>query len=183
MFRKIFKICFWSIGPILLVCLIFRCNYHHRIASDYNRVLDKMNLSLPSVKHVEASDNYDRGASRWDCLEYYIKFESPLPERTIKLLERRTQRSLNNWFREDRQSCIVYTYVSEREWKSDLFFLKGQIVKDLEYENDSAYIEYHIDEDEALFNFIFIGLVIAGMLMGLFLYAIISSFRSVRENS
>ena len=117
MFRKIFKICFWSIGPILLVCLIFRCNYHHRIASDYNRVLDKMNLSLPSVKHVEASDNYDRGASRWDCLEYYIKFESPLPERTIKLLERRTQRSLNNWFREDRQSCIVYTYVSEREWQ------------------------------------------------------------------
>ena len=111
MIRKIFKICFWSIGPILLVCLIFRCNYHHRIASDYNRVLDKMNLSLPEVKHVEASDNYDRGASRWDCLEYYIQFESPLPERTIKQLERRTQRSLNNWFREDRQSCIIYTYV------------------------------------------------------------------------
>ena len=66
---------------------------------------------------------------------------------------------------------------------SDLFFLKCQIVEDFEYENDSAYIEYHIDEDEALFNFIFIGLVIAGMLMGLFLYAIISSFRSVRENS
>ena len=117
MFRKIFKICFWSIGPILLVCLIFRCNYHHRIASDYNRVLDKMNLSLPSVKHVETSNNYDRGASRWDCLEYYIQFESPLPERTIKQLERRAQRSLNNWFREDRQSCIVYTYVSEREWQ------------------------------------------------------------------
>lgn len=182
MIRKILKICFWSVGPILLLCLICRYNCHHRTASDYKRVFDKLDLCLPEVKEVESVNNYDRGASRWDCLEYYIQFESPLSEKMVKCLERRAKRRLNNWFRENRQTCVVYTYVSEREWKSDMFFLKCQIIDDIESDNDSAYIEYHIDEDEAFFDILGIGLLILGMLFGLFIYGIVSSISSINNN-
>ena len=179
MVRKILKICFWSVGPMLLLCLIFRCNYHHRTASDYKRVFDKLNICLPAVRNVEASDNYDRGASRWDCHEYHIDFDEPLSQRCVNQLERRARIKTNNWFSENRQTCIIYTYVSERKWESDLFFLKCHIVDDLESENDSAYIEYYIDEDEALFNIILIGLVIFGMMLFYLMYGIISSIRSI----
>ena len=182
MVRKILKMCFWALGPILLLFLIVRCNYHHRTASDYERVFEKLNVCLPDVKDVEAFDNYDRGASRWDCLEYNIQFDSPLPEKTVRQLERKVRRRQGNWFKESGPTCVVYTYVSEKEWESDLFFLKCQILDDLESDKDSAYIEYYIDEDEAVFNFILIALLVFGMLFGLLIYGVVSAVSSAKND-
>lgn len=148
-------------GLIMLYCLFFRTDYHHRTAEDYQRIIHKLHVYLPEVSEVESSNNYDRGASRWDCFEHKIKFAIPLPEVSIKQLEKMAARSWNKWYRADRQSSVLYVYRSEDEWESDAFFYQCIIENDLIEDSDSLYIEYYIDEDEVVFNILkYIGLLL-----------------------
>ena len=48
------------------------------------------------IAEVDSWDNYDRGTSRWDCLEHKIKLATPLSEKTINQLERKATRSWND---------------------------------------------------------------------------------------
>jgi hypothetical protein len=173
---KIYKICFWSGIAFLLIWQIYRFDYHHRTAADYNAVLDKLRVELPEVSEVESFDNYDRGASRWDCIEHNITFQEELSDKTLKKLEKLCSRN-PHWVKEEDKFGVCYQYKSEKKWESDLYFLSCRL------QGRQAHIEYYIDEDESLFNLIDIALFFGVILMGLFLYAIISSFRSIRENS
>jgi hypothetical protein len=163
--QKIIDYVFLAVGIFLVFGLVFRNNYHHKTASDYQRIIKKLHITLPEISDVESSDNYDRGASRWDCLEHTIKFAAPLPEKTTKRLDRKATRSWkcpwNKWYRDCRQSSVFYIYRSEKEWESDSYFYQCIIEDDLIEDNDSIYIEYYIDEDEVLFNVLkYIGLLI-----------------------
>ena len=125
------------------------------------KIIDNLHVKLPDIADVESWDNYDRGASRWDCLEHVITFATPLSEKTIKQLERKAARSWNKWYRECRQTSMLYTYRSEESWDSDAYFYQCVIVDDLEKENDYLYIEYYIDEDEVIFSILkYLGLII-----------------------
>lgn len=158
---KLIKAIFIILGCYLAFCLVFRTNYHHRTAADYQKIIDNLHVKLPDIADVESWDNYDRGASRWDCLEYVITFATPLSEKTIKQLERKAARSWNKWYRECRQTSMLYTYRSEESWDSDAYFYQCVIVDDLEKENDYLYIEYYIDEDEVIFSILkYLGLII-----------------------
>lgn len=159
--RKIIRAIFIIIGCYLCYCLVFRTNYHHSTAADYQKLINKLRVNLPDIADVESWDNYDRGASRWDCLEHKITFTTPLQERTIKQLERKAARIWNKWYRECRQTSVLYTYRSEKSWESDEYFYQFVIVDDLVEHNDYLYVEYYIDEDEVIFNILkYIGLII-----------------------
>ena len=159
--QKIIRAIFVVIGCYLGFCLVFQCNYHHRTAANYQRIINKLHVNLPDYADVDSWDNYDRGASRWDCLEHKITFTSPLTEKTRKQLDRKAVRSWNKWYRECRQTSILYTYRSEETWESDAYFYHCDIIDDLEGDNDYMYIEYYIDEDEVLFNILkYLGLII-----------------------
>jgi hypothetical protein len=158
---KIIKAIFIIIGCYLAYCLVFRSNHHHSTASDYHKIIRKLHVNLPDIADVESWDNYDRGASRWDCLEHKIKFATPLSEKTIMQLDRKAARPWNKWYRECRQTSVLYTYCSEESWESDAYFYHCDIIDDLEGDNDCLYIEYCIDEDEVLFNILkYLGLII-----------------------
>ena len=158
---KVVRSLFIVAGLIIVYCMFFRVDYHHRTAADYERIVKKLHVDLPEVSELESSDNYDRGASRWDCLEYWVKFAGPLPQKTIKQLDRKTTRSWNKWYRDCRQSSVFYVYRSEIEWESDSYFYQCIIEDDLMEDNDSMYIEYYIDEDESLFNILkYLGLLL-----------------------
>lgn len=159
--RKTIRVIFIIIGCYLAFCLVFRSNYHHRTAADYQKIINKLHVNLPDIAEVDSWDNYDRGTSRWDCLEHKIKLATPLSEKTINQLERKAARSWNKWYRECCQTSMLYTYRSEESWESDEYFYHCDIVDDLEGDNDYMYIEYYIDEDEVLFNVLkYIGLLI-----------------------
>ena len=149
---KLIKAIFIILGCYLAYCLVFRTNYHHRTAADYQKIINKLHVNLPDVASVESCDNYDRGASRWDCLEHMISFASPLSEKTIMQLERKAARFWNKWYKECRQTSVLYTYRSEESWESDEYFYQFVIVDDLVEHNDYLYVEYYIDEDEVIFN-------------------------------
>ena len=158
---KLIKAIFIILGCYLAFCLVFRTNYHHRTAADYQKIINKLHVNLPDVASVESCDNYDRGASRWDCLEHMITFATPLSEKTIIQLERKAARSWNKWYKECRQTSMLYTYRSEESWESDAFFYHCDIIDDLEVDNDCMYIEYYVDEDEVIFNILkYLGLII-----------------------
>lgn len=158
---KLIKTIFIIIGCYLVYCLVFRSNYHHCTAADYQKIINNLHVNLPDIADVDSWDNYDRGASRWDCLEHKITFSTPLSEKTIKQLERKAARSWNKWYRECRQTSMLYTYRSAKTWDSDAYFYQCVIVDDLEKDNDHLYIEYYIDEDEVIFSILkYLGLII-----------------------
>ena len=133
--RKTIRVIFIIIGCYLPYCLVFRSNYHHCTAADYQKIINKLHVNLPDIADVDSWDNYDRGASRWDCLEHKIKLVNPLSEKTINQLERKAARSWNKWYRECCQTSMVYTYRSEESWESDAYFYHCDIVDDLEGDN------------------------------------------------
>ena len=158
---KLIKTIFIIIGCYLVYCLVFRSNYHHRTAADYQKIINKLHVNLPDIADVDSWDNYDRGASRWDCLEHSIQFATPLSKKTIKQLERKAARSWNKWYQETMQTSVLYSYRSAKIWDSEAYFYQCVIVDDLEKDNDHLYIEYYIDEDEVIFNILkYLGLII-----------------------
>lgn len=158
---KLIKTIFIILGCYLAFCLVFRTNYHHRTAADYQKIINTLHVNLPDIASVESCDNYDRGASRWDCLEHLITFATPLSEKTIIQLERKAARSWNKWYKECRQTSMLYTYRSKESWESDAFFYHCDIIDDLEEDNDCMYIEYYVDEDEVIFNILkYFGLIL-----------------------
>ena len=62
--RKTIRVIFIIIGCYLPYCLVFRSNYHHRTAADYQKIINKLHVNLPEIADVDSWDNYDRGASR-----------------------------------------------------------------------------------------------------------------------
>lgn len=90
--RKTVKLILIITGIALLVVPFFFMKHHHSTASDYKKVLKVVDVELPEIIEVQYTDNYDRGASRWDCLEHFLRFESSLSESTIQELERRCEK-------------------------------------------------------------------------------------------
>ena len=164
--RKIVNAIMLIIGFVIAFNLFFMSNYHHRRASDCDRLLKGFRLNLPAIADSEAYDNYDRGASRWDCHEYYIRFEQDYSERTIKRFERRCKYN-KHWTKVYYNDLIVYVYFSEPEWKSDRYFYKCY------FEEGKCKIEYYIDEDEAIFNILIYG---ALLFLWIIVFAVITSY-------
>lgn len=167
--RKI-TILVFTIGILLLIITpFFFMNHHHNTAADYERVLRIVDIELPDIAEVQSWDNYDRGASRWDCLEHALRFKMPLQESTIEELERRCTTN-SHWRKDMSGNKIFYEYTSEPEWKSDLYFISCRI-----YE-DGARIEYYIDEDEGIFciliQFLVVFLGVVGFVVWLLVMAI-----------
>ena len=75
-------------ASLMFIIPLLRMNSHHQTAADYKKVLKKIKVELPNASKVESWDNYDRGASRWDCLEHLIEFETKLPRETVEKLEK-----------------------------------------------------------------------------------------------
>ena len=162
--RKIVNTVMLVIGFVLAFHLLFLSNYHHRRAADRDRLLRRFCLNLPMISDVESYDNYERGASRWDCHEYYITFEKEYSDRTIKRLERRCK-SNKHWTKElDDYNNPIYVYQSELEWNSDTYYYVCR------FENNKCQIEYYIDEDEATFNVLIYG---ALLLLWLIVFGVI----------
>lgn len=172
--RKTLKLIVIITGIALLVVPFLFMKHHHRTASDYKKVLKVVDVELPEIIEVQYADNYDRGASRWDCLEYFLRFESNLPESTIQEIERRCEKD-SHWTKDDTGKRTFYEYRSEPEWTSDLYFLSCRI-----YE-DSAWIEYYIDEDEGIFCFLIpiavVFLTFVGFILWLIIKVILNLFR------
>ena len=120
---RIIKWMFLVLGIVLISTLCYRYRYHHRVASDYERFLNSLRIDLPKVAEAESWDNYDRGASRWDCLEHVIRFENSLSDKTVTKLDRLCERN-QRWSKEENPNGTIYEYRSEREWNSDLYFFK-----------------------------------------------------------
>jgi hypothetical protein len=175
--RNTIKLLLIIIGIVLLVVPFFFMRYHHRTAADYKKVMKVVDVQLPEIIEVQSWDNYDRGASRWDCLEHYLRFERSLPENTIQELERRCEKD-SHWTKDETGKRIFYEYSSEPEWTSDLYFLSCRI-----YE-DSARIEYYIDEDEGIFCFLIpiavIFIAFVSLLVWLIIKVTINFFRRKR---
>lgn len=172
--RKIVNTLMLIIWFVLAFNLFFLSNYHHRRAADRDRLLRGFCLNLPMIADTESYDNYDRGASRWDCHEYYITFEHDYSDRTIKRLERRCKFN-KHWTKElDDNNNPIYVYHSEPEWKSDTYFYACR------FEKGKCEIEYYIDEDESIFNILIYGTL---LLLWLIVFAVISLIRLVNENS
>lgn len=173
---RIIKWMFLVLGIVLITILCYRCRYHHRVASDYEKVLNLLNIDLPKVAEAESWDNYDRGASRWDCLEHAISFETHISDKTITKLDRLCECN-RHWLKEENPKGNIYEYRSEREWNSDLYFVSCRL------QNDKAWIEYHIDEDEGLFMIllpiILIGLGLFGLVIWLVITVIISIVKAL----
>ena len=175
MTRKTIRRILITLGIALLIVPFFFMNMHHRRASDYQKVLKYINIEIPEITHVESINNYDRGSSRWDCLEYELHFES-LPESTVQKLERYCERN-SHWTKNDTINKIVYEYRSEPEWESDLYFISCSICE------DTAWIEYYIDEDEGIFCIlipfaaIFLGFV--GLVVWLLINVIVNIFKKI----
>ena len=153
-------------ASLMFIIPLLRMNSHHQTAADYKKVLKKIKVELPNASKVESWDNYDRGASRWDCLEHLIEFETKLPRETVEKLEKLCATN-RHWYKHDDGKLIYYEYRSEREWNSDLYFLSCRI-----YE-DKAMIEYNIDEDEGLFVIIIYVLLIFLIIAVFVLWAIV----------
>ena len=127
-------------------CLVFQNNNHQSIdtiVADYPRAIKKLHINLPDIADVYSYYNRYRGVSGWKCSGHKITFTSPLPERTIKQLERKAERRWNKWYRECQQKDILYIYAS----KKDTYLYRCTIIDDLEGDNDCLYIEYFIDEE------------------------------------
>lgn len=154
------------ISPLLLM------NNHHRTAADYKKVLRQIKVELPNASKVESWDNYDRGASRWDCLEHLIEFETKLPGKTVEKLEKLCATN-RHWYKHDDGKRIYYEYRSEREWNSDLYFLSCRI------QEDQAMIEYYIDEDEGLFVIVIYILLIFLVIAVFVLWAIVRMIKNL----
>ena len=76
-------------------CLVFQNNNHQSIdtiVADYPRAIKKLHINLPDIADVYSYYNRYRGVSGWKCSGHKITFTSPLPERTIKQLERKAER-------------------------------------------------------------------------------------------
>ena len=175
--RKNVKLILIITGIALLVVPFFFMNRHHKIAADYKKVLKVVDVELPEIIEVRYTDNYDRGSSRWDCLEHFLRFECSLPESTIQELESRCEKD-SHWTKDDTGKRTFYEYRSEPEWKSDLYFLSCRI-----YEG-YAWIEYYIDEDEGIFCFLLpiltIFLAFFGFLLWLSVKVVLSIFNKIR---
>ena len=175
--RKTVKLILIIIGIALLVVPFFFMNRHHKIAADYKKVLKVVDVELPEIIEVRYTDNYDRGASRWDCLEHFLRFEGSLSESTIQELESRCEKDLH-WTKDDTGKRTFYEYTSEPEWRSDLYFLSCRIYEDY------AWIEYYIDEDEGIFCFLLpiltIFLTFFGFLLWLSVKVVLSIFNKIR---
>lgn len=164
---RIIKWMFLILGIVLISTLCYRYRYHHRVASDYERFLNSLRIDLPKVAEAESWDNYDRGASRWDCLEHVIRFENSLSDKTVTKLDRLCERN-RRWSKEENPNGTIYEYRSEREWNSDLYFFSCRL------QDDKAWIEYYIDEDEGLFIILLPFLLIALALFGLVIWLLVS---------
>lgn len=172
--RKIVNAVLLLVGFITLFNLSVMSNYHHRRAGNIDRLLHEFCLGLPEVADADSSDNYDRGASRWDCHEYWVTFDEEYSDRTIRKFERRC-RSNTHWEKElDDYNNPIYVYRSEPEWQSDTYFYTCR------FENGKCQIEYYIDEDEATFNVLIYG---ALLLLWLIVFGVISLVRTVNEKS
>ena len=172
---KVFRCSLVLTGAIAVIMLCIGFNYHHRIASDYKKVLRRINVELPRVTDVESWDNYDRGASRWDCLEHIIKFEECLSTRTISKLERLCVVD-KHWTKHHDGDKTIYVYQSEPVWKSDLYFMSCRICE------DNARIEYYIDEDEGIFCILVIFVMICITIVGLIIWGVAKIMAKVFEN-
>ena len=172
--RKTVKLILIITGIALLVVPFFFMNRHHKIAADYKKVLKVVDVELPEIIEVQYTDNYDRGASRWDCLEHFLRFECSLPESTIQELESRCEKD-SRWTKDDTGKRTFYEYTSEQEWRSDLYFLSCRIYEDY------AWIEYYIDEDEGIFCFLIqiavVFLTFVGFIVWLIIKVILNLFR------
>lgn len=170
--RKIVNAFMLITGVVIVFNLTFMSNYHHRRARNHEKLLKELHVDLPVIAEVETSDNYDRGASRWDCHEYWITFDDEFSDRTLKKFERRC-RANKHWTKElDDNNNPVYVYRSEPEWESDTYFYTCR------FKNDKCQIEYYIDEDEALFNILIYGVL---LLLWLIVIVIISLVRSFKD--
>ena len=176
--RKTVKLILIITGIALLVVPFFFMKHHHSTASDYKKVLKVVDVELPEIIEVRYTDNYDRGASRWDCLEHFLRFEGSLSENTIQELESRCEND-SHWTKDDTGKRTFYEYRSEPLWTSDLYFLSCRI-----YE-DSAWIEYYIDEDEGIFCLLIpiatVFLAFVGFIVWLIIKVILNVFRRKRE--
>ena len=105
--RKTVKLILIITGIALLVVPFFFMKHHHSTASDYKKVLKVVDVELPEIIEVQYTDNYDRGASRWDCLEHFLRFESSLSESTIQELERRCEKD-SHWTKDDTGKRTFY---------------------------------------------------------------------------
>lgn len=172
--RKTVKLILIITVIVLLVVPFFFMKIHHITASDYKKVLKVVNVELPEIIEVQYTDNYDREASRWDCLEHFLHFECSLSESTILELERRCEKD-SHWTKDDTGKRTFYEYRSEPEWKSDLYFLSCRIY------DDHAWIEYYIDEDEGIFCFLIpiavVFLTFFGFILWLIIKVILNLFR------
>ena len=167
----------FAIGVILLGMLVIGSNHHHRVAADYERILRKTHIRLPEVAKVQSWDNYDRGASRWDCLEHKIVFDKWPSQKSIDKMERLC---VNNqrWSKEETNGIVYYTFNSAKEWDSDLYFYSICI-----FENN-AHIEYYIDEDEGLFCYlIFIPLLFIWLIVLILQLSVSSNQKSSSDTS
>lgn len=147
---KILKFTSIAAFVIMLAGTIFIDGFlspHHKLGANPERLLKKLKVELPEVQSIESSDNFDRGASRFDCYNHTVRFVEPLPVSTIAELEELCNKD-DRWETEPTAENVWYYYGDSG--RGDLYMYSCNIYRDV------VYLEYCVDEFEGGFKLMII---------------------------